>query len=585
MTYDPVTAVTILLGGDSDRGDQKYDSLWSWNGTVWRTTPSDGPSWRTLPAVAFDTRRRRLILYGGLRKNDAWEYGTTENDTWEWDGTRWQRRDGTTPGARDHHAMVYDEARGVTVMYGGGASGRILPGETWTLDGTAWTLVADSNAGPGRRVHHAMAYDSRRQRVVLFGGAADSAGRGETWEWDGRRWERMSRTGPAERGGHRMAFDAARGVVVMFGGSPDTATWSWDGTTWTAISPRGPSPRGVSAMAYDVRRGRVVMYGGDLRADLWEWDGTRWQELTPTKPPAVVSCAAHQVGDRTSHSLAYDPVGHRVVMFGGVSSNTTDSHPRSLWSWDGRRWRCLTPDGPPGRADAFLSYDAARNRLVLFGGRVFGPNRSMQMLVDTWEWDGRRWTLVDTAGPGPRIHGAIGYDPIRRRVVMHGGGDRTGIRRDTWEWTGERWREVTTRGVDSSGVGDALVPLRSALGFLVGVKTPRCGTIWQAQLIELSDSAKAISEPGPCFSPSAPAAQTDSGAMLFAGWNPGRPAAAWLWGQNGWRRDSSALPRRRGTAMVYDPWRRRVVLFGGNNDGGLLGDTWEWDGQGWVEIH
>jgi len=37
--------------------------------------------------------------------------------------------------------------------------------------------------------------------------------------------------------------------------------------------------------------------------------------------------------------------------------------------------------------------------------------------------------------------------------------------------------------------------------------------------------------------------------------------------------------------MAYDPDRGRVVMFGGYEDGGVLADTWEWDGFDWVERH
>lgn len=36
--------------------------------------------------------------------------------------------------------------------------------------------------------------------------------------------------------------------------------------------------------------------------------------------------------------------------------------------------------------------------------------------------------------------------------------------------------------------------------------------------------------------------------------------------------------------MAYDRVRNRVVLYGREHwSTGLLGDTWEWDGRGWVE--
>jgi hypothetical protein len=38
--------------------------------------------------------------------------------------------------------------------------------------------------------------------------------------------------------------------------------------------------------------------------------------------------------------------------------------------------------------------------------------------------------------------------------------------------------------------------------------------------------------------------------------------------------------------MSYDSARGRVVLFGGGtNEYGYLGDTWEWDGINWTQIH
>jgi hypothetical protein len=38
------------------------------------------------------------------------------------------------------------------------------------------------------------------------------------------------------------------------------------------------------------------------------------------------------------------------------------------------------------------------------------------------------------------------------------------------------------------------------------------------------------------------------------------------------------------SAMAYDSTRERVVLFGGLNAAGVLGDTWEWDGSFWTQM-
>jgi hypothetical protein len=60
-----------------------------------------------------------------------------------------------------------------------------------------------------------------------------------------------------------------------------------------------------------------------------------------------------------------------------------------------------------------MVYDAARQRVVLFGGNqvVSGTN-------DTWEWDGSAWTQVADMGPSPRWSFGMTYDAFRQRLVL-----------------------------------------------------------------------------------------------------------------------------------------------------------------------
>ena len=76
--------------------------------------------------------------------------------------------------------MIYDSARGVTVLFGGWDGS--YKGDTWEWEGTTWTLL--SEVGPPGRLYSAMAYDSARAVTVLFGGAAEPLLRtaNDTWE-------------------------------------------------------------------------------------------------------------------------------------------------------------------------------------------------------------------------------------------------------------------------------------------------------------------------------------------------------------------------------------------------------------------
>jgi murein DD-endopeptidase MepM/ murein hydrolase activator NlpD len=169
--------------------------------------------------------------------------------------------------------MAFDEKRGVMVVFGGASANGGL-GDTWTWDGTDWTLMPTSVA-PAPRSSHAMAYDGKRKVIVLFGGGYYL---NDTWVWNGTSWSpKNPSTKPPGRWGHVMVYDAAREQVVMFGGVGSSGTdlgdtWTWDGSNWTQNSPPiKPSPRHKSAAAFDPFRQEVVLFGGLGFADTWAW--------------------------------------------------------------------------------------------------------------------------------------------------------------------------------------------------------------------------------------------------------------------------------------------------------------------------
>lgn len=305
----------------------------------------------------------------------------------------------------------------------------------------------------------------------------------------------------------------------------------------------------------------------------------------PSEAETSARCAGERLGARSQVALAYAPDLGGVLLFGGVSDDEANRFPRSLWRWDGMQWSCVNADGPPGRMDAFMDYDSGRKRLVLFGGRSESGG-DVSMLIDTWEWDGETWTLVDAAGPGPRIHGAIAYDARRGAIVVHGGAGEESLRDDTWQWDGAAWRGVPL-ALPFAGNGNSLIPTDRGMLMLAAVRdSEACGELTRAAILVIEGSeVRAVNGAGPCFSQQAPAAATRTGLLLYSGWLPNAASAeAWIWEQGDWRRTEAPPPRRRGAAAAYDAGRDRVVLFGGNTSAGLLGDTWEWDGAGWENI-
>ncbi len=92
---------------------------------------------------------------------------------------------------------------------------------------------------PAPRYNSAMVYDVARGVTVLFGGQItqyEGGVSGETWEWNGNSWTQRVVGGPSPRSGHAMAYDSVRGVTVLFGGDTgdnpfaNGETWEWNGT-------------------------------------------------------------------------------------------------------------------------------------------------------------------------------------------------------------------------------------------------------------------------------------------------------------------------------------------------------------------
>lgn len=259
----------VLFSGQFRSGASTNDT-WSWDSTrTWTSLPAaTAPRSRNSHALAWDSTRQRLVLFGG----DTFMSGPDRvlNDTWEWDGTSWaEKLPANSPGPRSAHAMAFDAARGVTVLFGGvaWADGALLH-DTWTWNGTNWTQRTSATAPP---CFGPMTYDASRQRVVFFSAYCNNGVySNQTWEWDGTVWARkMPAVSPPGATGYGMTYDASRQRVVLTAGQDSnfvslTTTWEWDGTNWLARNPT-VAPSGYGAAGYLDTIQKVVFYDGAMQ--------------------------------------------------------------------------------------------------------------------------------------------------------------------------------------------------------------------------------------------------------------------------------------------------------------------------------
>ena len=283
-------------------------------------------------------------------------------------------------------------------------------------------------------------------------------------------------------------------------------------------------------------------------------------------------------------AMAYEAARQRVVLFGGeVDPNT--------WEWDGVAWTQVADMGPPGRWYCGMVYDDSRQRLVLFGG-VLHPDNPSRALGDTWEWDGTDWTQVADMGPSPRYGCAMTYDTVHKRVVLFGGNDPSHgellLFNDTWEWEGTEWNQIADSGPSKRQFPAMAFDSSRKCPVLFGGHEGGART-WLGDTWEFKRGADPGSDrgwvkrqnmgPREIISPTM--TYTAEHTVLFGGppVASGTAGQSWKWDGRLWtQRQNMGPPARGWHNFAYDSQRDRVVLFGGQPFPSLdtsLGDTWE----------
>jgi hypothetical protein len=289
-------------------------------------------------------------------------------------------------------------------------------------------------------------------------------GTGATWLWNGGGWAHDPSVGPPTR--ENPAIATLGGKVVVFGGaSPGTFgggnlddTWVWDGTGWTEPHVQAAPPARANA-AFAVQGKGAVLFGGQGPGagaaglgDTWIWDGTAWTQRFPAHSP------------RPRYAAAAASAGSAVLLFGGLTGLQTKMELLpDTWQWDGTDWtKIVPPSSPVFRAGAMAA--SFGNGAVLFGGLTAAGLTSdcagsFCFFNDTWVWDGSTWTAAALSGGSPpaRAFGSAGR--LRTSFVVFGGESPTPGNMDlsdTWTWDGSTWTEWPKPGPTGLGASGAL---------------------------------------------------------------------------------------------------------------------------------
>jgi hypothetical protein len=308
---------------------------------------------------------------------------------------------------------------------------------------------------------------------------------------------------PMAREWTTIAYDHTTNRLILFGGMtscclPRRDLWVLTGADgsgpdrprWLRETPVIDLYRRVHSAAYSPVSNRLIVFGGTVRYpknfnDTWILShanavtGDPAWSLLPIAP-------GPRPRPRADHLAAYDATSNRLVVFGGLAqaAGKPDTVLNDTWvltNADGSgsvpsEWRKVPVSGsrPPPTFAGLAVYDAARNQLLIFGGR----DLSEDDFNDVWvlsNVDGSMavpasWRKRSPSGarPAPRYGLAGGYNPGNGRMVIFGGTDSSTAYNDTWLLANAFGAEP--RWVQRSNVGGS-PPSLSQMGYSYAATT------------------------------------------------------------------------------------------------------------------
>lgn len=311
--------------------------------------------------------------------------------------------------------------------------------------------------------------------------------------------------------------------------------------TWQKSPAVTPSPRNSYAMAYDPVRQETVLFGGVGSGccfdETWLLDENGWRRQNPINRPSA----------RSNMAMAFCAVRGEVILFGGCANAVPCLD--DTWAWNGSNWQRLNPPNHPTArvGHAMVDFNPPTRSIILFGGSPDGSTN----LGDLWAWDGSAstWNPEPPPPPGliPRQNHGLAHDAQRGKLVLFGGvgnwGGMTNAAMDeTWTWDG------STDGSTSTWIRQMSHPagVRSSMGFTYDALRGVCVHFGGLTLN------------GASYVPTDDTSEWDGSAWSAAQPLPPVPS-----------------PRVHHD-LAYDAQRRCIVLFGGNDGGNSLGETWEY---------
>jgi hypothetical protein len=440
-----------------------------------------------------------------------------------------------------------------------------------------WSVLPTSGAPPSNG--NSIALDTVRNRIVLF--SSEYASTSTLWALPlaAPTWTDITPpgAGPSPRNSASCLYDPVRDRLLIYGGYRVTTggtyivysdTWQVPfgvAPSWSAISTAGaPPPRFSCGVIYDPVRDRMVICAGGIECCGLNTNEMRALTLSGTPTWSQIITSGPLPPARTSPMTIYDPFGDRLVMAGGNGGDTR------TWSFPfvgPPTWSEIPTTTIPEQLGEAI-YDPVNQRLVMHGAKTWaltltGPpvwsglfseplninryassydSKRDRMIVaaqETWSLalEAPQWTLLNNA-PSFFDHVQI-YDPVRDRTLVTGGYRDGSASNEVWQLPGgtSTWSQIFPVGAPPSPHGGAAAiydPVGDRMIMFGGSGFPPYNELWELRLAGIPT------------------------------WYQLTPAG-------------TLPPGRKDHVAVYDSFRQRMVIFGGQGNPASLNDVWALD--------
>ena len=205
-------------------------------------------------------------------------------------------------------------------------------------------------------------------------------------------------------------------TLMLVSTSASARHWQWRQLTPPEGAGPTPPPRALGTAIYDPIGERIIIFGGrganGFLNDLWSLDlvtGT-WVEM---------AAGGIAPDPRRGHNAIYDPIGHQMVVWAGQGSQFYND----IWTLDltESQWQDMSPEkSPETRYGSASIYDPVGQQLVQFAGFTsagrFNDTQGFDLISKSWQ---------DLSPPGLRpikrcLHTAA-FHPAERQMIVFGG--------------------------------------------------------------------------------------------------------------------------------------------------------------------